>query len=73
MLQLDADLYTSTLLVLAVLSRFLVTGSVLIFDEFSRATGEFKALTDYTNSFKKMFRPIACSGGFCEQSAFEIL
>ncbi|HME08312.1 MAG TPA: TylF/MycF/NovP-related O-methyltransferase, partial [Bryobacteraceae bacterium] len=69
---LDADLYTSTLFVLAVLNRFLVPGSVLIFDEFSRATGEFKALTDYTGSFKKVVRPIACSGGFWEQSAFEI-
>jgi len=72
-LHLDADLYSSTLFVLAVLSRFLVPGSVLIFDEFSRVTGEFKALTDYATSFKKRIEPVACSGAFCEQAAFEVL
>jgi O-methyltransferase len=72
-LHLDADLYSSTLFVLAVMNRFMVPGTVLIFDEFSRVSGEYKALTDYAASFLKKFRPLACSGALYEQVAFEVI
>jgi hypothetical protein len=42
----DSDLYSSTLFTLASLHRFLVPGTVIIFDEYSSAMHEFRAFAD---------------------------
>jgi O-methyltransferase len=69
----DADLYTSTLFVLCTLHSYLKPGSLIVFDEFSGATDEFRAFTDYTSSFLQKFRVVAQVGNQCDQVAVEVV
>lgn len=62
----DADLYTSTLYVLSSLDPLLVPGTILLFDDFSVATHDFRALRDYTESFNRSFKVLATA-----ETAFE--
>ena len=71
-LHLDADLYSSTLYVLAMFSGLLPVGSILVFDEFSSVQHEFSALEDYTSAFRRKYRVLAWAGKFYEQLAVEI-
>lgn len=48
---LDADLYSSTLYVMANLYPFLKKGDILIFDEFGVPSHEFKAFDDFVRAF----------------------
>ncbi len=50
-IHLDADLYSSTLFVLATLAPKLKKDDILIFDEFGVPTHEFKAFLDFTAAF----------------------
>jgi hypothetical protein len=55
----DSDLYSSTLYCLTKLDPFLVSGSILIFDEYFSALHEFRAFDDYLNAYKRTMKPIA--------------
>lgn len=55
---IDADLYSSTLYVLATLHPILEPGTVLIFDEFYDCLHEFRAFRDYTAAFRRDFKPL---------------
>jgi O-methyltransferase len=50
-IQLDADLYTSTLFVLTRLAPHLKSGDILFFDEFSCPLDEFRAFREFVRSF----------------------
>jgi hypothetical protein len=58
---IDADLYSSTLFVLTQLHRYLKKGSIIVFDEFSSVLHEFRAFEDYCAAYTVKFEVIASS------------
>lgn len=54
-IHLDADLYSSTLFCLFSLAPYLKPGDLLIFDEFTITTHEFRAFMDFQNVFGLTF------------------
>lgn len=48
---LDADLYSATLFVLTTLSPYFRKGDILLFDEFNVPLHEYKAFTEWADSF----------------------
>jgi len=58
---IDADLYSSTLFVLTQLHCFLKKGSIIIFDEFSSVLHEFRAFEDYCSAYNVKFEVVASS------------
>ena len=73
LVHLDADLYSATLYVLCTLHRFLKPGSIVLFDEFTSVTHEFRAFMDYTAAFPRRMRPIAAAGQVYRQVCFEVI
>jgi hypothetical protein len=57
-LHLDADLYTSTLLVLTQLMPKLKPGSILIFDEFADSLHEYRAYDDAMSASRRASRTL---------------
>ncbi len=55
----DSDLYSSTLYTLCQIDKIIVSGSIIIFDEFTSPLHEFRAFNDYLGSFMRTARPIA--------------
>jgi len=53
---LDADLYTSTTLVLHQLNGIMTSGTMLIFDEFGNPLHEYRALKDWAALFGRRYR-----------------
>jgi O-methyltransferase len=68
----DADLYTSTLYVLASLNPFMVPGTIVIFDEFF-TVHEFRAFRDFTQSFMRNYRLLATAERFYLRVAMEFI
>lgn len=60
-INIDADLYSSTLFVLTQMHNALIKGSVIIFDEFSSVLNEFRAFEDYCSAYNVKFEVIASS------------
>jgi Macrocin-O-methyltransferase (TylF) len=60
----DGDLYSSTLFTLASLTTLLVPGTVLIFDEYSHLTHEFRAFADYRSAFWRSAHPVAMTSDY---------
>jgi len=50
-IHMDADLYSSTLFVLTSFSQFIKKGDIIIFDEFNVPLHEYKAFTEWVESF----------------------
>ena len=57
----DSDLYSSSLYLLTRLNDFLITGSIIIFDEFFFSSHEFQAFYDYTISYRRSYEVLASS------------
>ena len=68
----DADLYTSTLYPLTVMHRYIVPGTIIIFDEFFTSDHEFRAFMDFTSAYNLNYRVLATSGPY-DQVAIEII
>ena len=65
---IDVDLYTSTLFILTNLEKVLIKKNIFIFDEFATGIHEFRAFIDYKNSFKRSYKLIASSDKFSRVS-----
>ena len=50
-IHLDADLYSATLYILTLITPYLKSGDVIFFDEFNVPMHEYKAFTEWANSF----------------------
>jgi hypothetical protein len=61
---LDADLYSSTLYVLASLAPFIQPGDLLFFDEFCSTMHEFRALDDFVKAFRLEYQIIEANNNF---------
>jgi O-methyltransferase len=57
-IHLDADLYSSTMIALVFLNKWMAPGTLLIFDEFYDRQHEFKAFQDFQRIWKRDFRVI---------------
>src|ERR1700730_1859622 len=66
----DSDLYSSTLFTLVSLHRLLVPPAVIIFDEYTVATHEFRAFSDYRSAFWRSAHPVAMTADYALQVAF---
>lgn len=69
---LDADLYTSTILVLIHIAPHLVSGDVLIFDEFNDVLNEFRALVEASRIARFQLEAIARVGDY-NVTAFRVV
>lgn len=63
-IHLDADLYTSTLFVLTSIAPYLKKNDIIIFDEFGVPLHEFKAFTEFVDSFYIEYEVIAAVNNY---------
>ncbi len=63
-IHMDADIYSATLFVLTSLSPFIKKGDILFFDEFNVPMHEFKAFTEWVNSFYIDYEVIGAVNNF---------
>jgi O-methyltransferase len=63
-LHLDADLYSSTLLVLFALADKLRANDILIFDEFCDVRQEFRAWIDFLSAYPRKYEVLGMVGNF---------
>jgi O-methyltransferase len=63
-INLDADMYTSTLFVLTSLGPYLKSGDLIFFDEFSCPIDEYRAFEDYVRAFRVKYEVIGAVHGY---------
>lgn len=63
-LMMDADLFSATLYTLSSLSPYLKPGDIILFDEFVVPTHEFKAYTDFIQSYYINLQLIAAANNY---------
>jgi O-methyltransferase len=61
---LDADLFTSTLFVLTTLSQVLKSGDIIFFDEFSCPLDEYRAFDDFVRSYRLKYELLGAVQGY---------
>ncbi|HKU65846.1 MAG TPA: class I SAM-dependent methyltransferase [Rhizomicrobium sp.] len=57
-IHVDSDLFSSALFVLCAMDRFVVPGTIILFDEFTSLLDEFRAWQEYLLAFRRSARPI---------------
>jgi len=57
----DSDLYTSSLYLLTMLNKFIIKGSIIIFDEFFCSSHEFQAFYDYVTSYQRSYKVLGAT------------
>lgn len=70
-IHIDADLYNSTLFALTIIGPYLNKNDLLIFDEFNVPLHEFKAFTEFINSYYVKVKVIGAVNNYY-QIAFKI-
>jgi len=70
---IDADLHSSTLYCLVKLDPIITPGTIVIFDEFVSALHEFRAYHEYCKAFRREMRPLCMSADFADHAAFEVV
>ena len=68
----DSDMYSSTLYTLAQLNKIAVKGTIIIFDEFSSALHEFRALEDYCSAYGREYKVLAGTKKYFTQVAIQL-
>lgn len=63
-INLDADMFTSTLFVLTTLAPYLKPGALIFFDEFSCPLDEFRAFEEFVRSFRVKYEVVAAVYGY---------
>jgi hypothetical protein len=63
-LMMDADLYSATLYALTSFAPYLKKGDIIFFDEFAVPTHEFKAFTDFIQSYYINLQLIAAANNY---------
>lgn len=63
-IHMDADLYSSTLFVLTTLSPFVQKGDILFFDEYNVPMHEFKAFTEWVESYYIDYKVLGAVNNF---------
>jgi O-methyltransferase len=63
-INLDADMFTSTLFVLTTLAPYLKSGDLVFFDEFSCPLDEFRAFEEFVRSFRMKYDVLAAVYGY---------
>ena len=65
-IHIDSDLYSSALYTMTQLDRFIVPGTLIMFDEFEDLMNEFKAFLDYQKMSGKRFELVASTRPFSQ-------
>lgn len=63
-IHMDADLYSATLYVLTLMTPYLKKGDIIFFDEFNVPMHEYKAFTEWANSFYINYEVIGSVNNF---------
>ena len=63
-INLDADMFTSTLFVLTTLAPYLKSGDLIFFDEFSCPLDEFRAFEEFVRSFRVKYDVVGAVYGY---------
>ena len=63
-IHMDADLYSATLYVLTLMTPYLKPGDIIFFDEFNVPMHEYKAFTEWTNSFYVKYEVVGSVNNF---------
>jgi len=70
-IHMDADIYSSTLFALTMIGPYLNKDDILIFDEFNVPLHEFKAFTEFINSYYVKVKVIGAVNNYY-QTAFKV-